>query len=177
MLFSLQVTQSTAQIFHPASFETLSSNPNTNLMTTQNSTAPLQTSQKNSQSSTAPFSRVSSSSSPVCLHPKSPTYPHAAALRWSFTSDDSIDKACNSRTWHVSSVPRVHTFLAFNNSYYFNISLQDPPIISTPSSIPSPLYGNQDCSNSFNAIFSSCVSAQGFWGGWVATNGINYTGE
>lgn len=175
VLSFLQVIQGSAQFSSSASLEPLSSALNISQTRLQGSTNPLQTRQNDLPSTTS--SQPSSTSSPTCLQPRSPTDPNAAALQSSAASDDSISKACNPSNGHISTVPWAHTFYVLNNAYYFNTSLQDMPIIGTPSSVPSGVAGSQDCSNSFRTILSSCITAQTFWGGWMEKNGVNYTSK
>lgn len=166
---------SVSRLSFPPSVKPLSSALDINQTRLQGFTSPLQTSQNDLPSTT--FSQPSSTSSSTCLQPRSPTDPNAAALQSSAASDDSISKACNPSNRHISTVPWAHTFYALNNTYYFNTSLQDMPILSTPNSVPSSVGGSQDCSNSFRTILSSCTTAQTFWGGWMENNGVNYTSK
>ena len=179
VLSLLQITRSSAQLTGSVSnfSKSLSYTLEISQTSIQNSTAALQTSPITPQSFTAAFSQVSSTSSPTCDHPRSPTDPNVAALQASVASDTPINKACNPSYRNVSSVPWTHTFYALNDVYYFNTSLQDVPSVSAPSSIPSGVPRSEDCTSSFNAIFSSCVTVQSFWGGWVERSGINYTSE
>ena len=175
LLSFLQVIQGSAQFSSSASLKPLSSTLDINQTRLQGSTNLLRTSQNGLPSTTS--SQPSSTSSPTCLQPRSPTDPNAAALQSSAASDNSISKACNPSNRHISTVPWAHTFYALNNAYYFNTSLQDMPILSAPTSVPSGVAGSQDCSNSFRAILSSCITAQTFVGGWIENNGVNYTSK
>ena len=175
VLSFLQAIQGSAQFSSSVSLKPSSSALEINQTRLQGSTNLLQTSQNDLSSTTS--SQPSSTSSPTCLQPRSPTDPNAAALQSSAASENSISKACNPSNRHISTVPWAHTFYALNNTYYFNTSLQDMPILSAPSSVPSGIAGSQDCSNSFRAILSSCVTAQTFWGGWIEKNGVNYTSK
>ena len=175
MLCFLHLIQGSAQFSSSASLKPLSSALYINQTKLQGSTKLPQISQNELPSTTS--SQPSSTSSPTCLQPRSPTDPNAAVLQSLAASDNSIGKACNPSTWHISNVPWAHTFYAFNNAYYFNTSLQHLPILSTPNSVPSGVAGSQDCSNSFRAILSFCTVVQTFWGGWIETNGVNYTSK
>ena len=175
MLSFLQVIQGSAQLSSSASLKPLSSALDINQTRLQGSTNILQTSQNDLLSTTS--SQPSSTSSPTCLQPRSPTDPNAAALQSLAASDHFISKACNPSNRHNSTVPWAHTFYALNNTYYFNTSLQDMPILSTPNSVPSGVAGSKDCSNSFRVILSSCTTAQTFWGGWMEKSGVNYTSK
>ena len=178
LLSFLQVIQGSAQFSSSASFKPLSSALNINQTRLQGSTNPLQSSQNDRPSTTS--SQPSSISSPICLQPRSPTDPNAATFQSSAASNNSISKACNPSNRHTSTIPWAHTFYALNSTYYFNTSLQNLPILSTPNRVPSGasgVAGSQDCSNSFRAILSSCTTALTFWGGWMEKNGVNYTSK
>ena len=163
----LQVFQGSAQFSSSAFY--------INQTRLQSSTNLLQTSPHDLPSTTS--SQPSSTSSSICIQSHSPTDPNAAALQSSVASDNSISNACNPSTQNVSTVPWAHTFFVFNNTYYFNTSLQDLRILDTPNSAPNGVAGSQDCSNSFSAILSSCTTAQTFWGGWIVNNGVNYSSK
>ena len=179
VLSLLQITRSSAQFVDSVSNSSKSPSSTLDISQTriQNSTAALQNSPIKLQSFNAASSQVSSTSSPTCVHPHSPTDLDVAALQASVASDIPISQACNPSYRNVSSVPWTHTFYALNNSYYFNTSRKDISSVSAPSSIPSGVPGSEDCSSSFNAIFSTCVTVQSFWGGWVGKSGINYTSK
>ena len=175
VLSLLQVVQGSAQFSSSASLKRLSSALDVNQTRLQGSTKILQTSQDNLFS--AASSQPPSMSSPTCIQPRSLTDPNEAALQSLVASNTSMSRVCNPKNRHESTDPWAHTFYALNNTYYFNISLQDKSTLGTPNSVPSGVTVGQDCSNSFRTILSSCTTAQTFWGGWIANNGVNYTSK
>ncbi len=140
----------------------------------------LQARESNAQSSTRPATvslQGSSTASPICLQSRSSVDSVAATIQLSVASDNSINKACDPSTQQIRVVPWTHTFYVLNNYLFFNISLQDLPNISTPTSTPTSYSGNQNCILVFNAIFSSCVSSRNFWGGWIESKDLNYSSK
>ena len=141
---------------------------------------PLQARGSNAQLSTTPATvspQESSTASPICLQPRSSIDSVAATIQSSVTSDNSINKACDPSTQQVHVIPWTHASYILDNYLFFNISLQDLPSVSTPTSTPTSYPGNQNCIFVFNAIFTSCVSSRNFWGGWIESNGLNYSSK
>jgi len=141
---------------------------------------PLQARGSNVQGSTIAATaslQASSTANPICLQSRTSTDPVAAAIQSSITSDNSINKACDPSTQQIRVIPWTHTFYALDSYYFFNSSLQELPSISTPTSTPTSYPDSQNCILNFNAIFSSCVSSQNFWGGWIESNGLNYSSK
>lgn len=129
----------------------------------------LQSSQSSAQSTKSATTTAASSSAvpPSCIQSRSPTASSAAAIQSSIASDNTLSKACDAPTqqWvSVSSTTQI--FYALDSSYFFNISLPAGVTSAPPS---------QDCTNNFNTILSSCVMSRNFWGGWIVSNGMNYS--
>ena len=141
---------------------------------------PLQARGSITQSSTTAATvslQESSTANPICLQSRSSADPGAAAIQSSVTSDNSINKACDPSTQQISVIPWTHTFCVLDNYLFFNISLQDLPSISALTSTPTSYSGNQNCILAVNAIVSSCVSSRNFSGGWIESNGQNYSSK
>lgn len=141
---------------------------------------PLQARGSNAQGSTTVATaslQESSTANPICLQSRSSANSVPAAIQSSVTSDNSINKACDPSTQQIEVIPWTHTFYVLDNYLFFNISLQDLPSISTPTSTPTSYPGNQNCIVAFNAIFSSCVSSRNISGGWIESNGLNYSSK
>ena len=133
-------------------------------------------SQGSTTASTASL-QESSTANPICFQSRSSTGSVPFAIQSSVTSDNSINKACDPSTQQISVIPWTHTFYVLDDYLFFNISLQDLPSISAPTSTPSSYPGNQNCILAFNAILASCVSNRNFSGGWVESNGLNYSSK
>ena len=119
-----------------------------------------------------------STSSPVCMQPRTAADPSPAALQSYISEDDSINRACNPVTQQTDWAPTIHTFYSLGGYYYFNTTLIDSvSSLSTRISTPTSFPGNHSCASNLNAIFSSCVSDQGFLGGWLVVNGLNCSSE
>ena len=119
----------------------------------------------------------SSTPAPVCLQPRTSTEPTVSALQSSLASDDSINKACDPKTQKIGDRPFKHVYYAGDAYYFLNSSLENLPIISSPTATPTSFPGNRICIDSLNAIFSSCVTPQKFLGGWMEVVGVNYSSE
>ena len=140
----------------------------------------LQARRSNAQGSTTASTaslQESSTANPICFQSRSSTDSVPAAIQSSVTSDNSINKACDPSTQQISVIPWTHTFYVLDSYLSFNISLQDLPSISAPISTPTSYPGNQNCILAFNAIVSSCVSSRNFSGGWIESNGLNYSSK
>ena len=124
-----------------------------------------------------PSLQALSTASPICLQPRRSTDPVAATIQSSVIGDNSIAKACTSSTQQIGVIPSTHTFYTFDNSYYFNTSLQNLSSTGNSSGTPSSYPGSQICVNNLNAIFSACVIGRNFWGGWTESHTVNYTSQ
>ena len=120
---------------------------------------------------------ASPTASPTCLQPRAPTNPLAAAIQSSVASDNAVNKACDPSTQNIGTLPWAHTFYTPTDYYFLNTSLQDLPRVSIPTNTPSSYPANQGCIQNLNAVFSSCVINQNFWGGWIESNGVNYSSK
>lgn len=129
----------------------------------------LECSQSSAQHTSSAVTAVASSSSlsPSCLQSRAPTASSAAAIQSSIVSDDSISKACDTSTqqWITTSGTQK-TYYALDSTYFFNISLASG-VTGGPT--------DQECTNFFNTILSSCVMSQNFWGGWIVSSATNYS--
>ena len=129
----------------------------------------LESSQSSAQSTASAATTAASSSAipPSCIQSRAPTASSAAAIQSSLASDATISKACDPsiQQW-VSGSGTTQTYYALDSAYFFNISLA-AGVTSRPAS--------QDCANNFNAILSSCVVSRDYWGGWIVSNGMNYS--
>lgn len=126
---------------------------------------PLQARGSNAQDSTTAATvsmRESSTANPICFQSRSSADSVPAMIQSSMSSDNSINKACDPSTQQSGVIPWTHTFYVLDNYLLFNISLQDLPSISAPTSTPTSYPGNQNCILAFNAIVSSCVSSRSF---------------
>ena len=111
--------------------------------------------------------------SPTCIEPRSPNGPSGNAINKAIILDDTVEHACNKqfqKTVTIHDGDLITIYNSLNNAYFFNAS-------HSSAEVNFQVVSEHICSAIINNILLQCVFQQQFWGGWIATEGTNYSGQ
>ena len=110
---------------------------------------------------------------PTCIQTRSPSDPSASDINEAITNDISIKKACDIASQSTTTLNNgllSVIYYGLDNAYFFNSSHRYSEV---NAQVVSPSF----CPDTFNNIFSTCVTKGNFWGGWVLNDGTNHSSK
>lgn len=131
----------------------------------------LSSSVRSSQGNIIVTAPIPTATGPTCIQTRSPSDTSGSDIDAAVQEDDSINKACNINTQQIITTYNgllsvTYIYYALDSQYFFNISHSANLVIKEPVS---PNF----CPDTFNSIFSTCVTSSNFWGGWILNDGVN----